>query len=168
MRATLNLCFLLGAIFAIVSSTTKAQSPCFNHSGHEAIDDQAFAKGEMLNAKDRFQFWFAHLGDAQAQERGKTEWQIHIDWSIQDHGPVENEIQKTWWNGLPVSIWAECICPPGEGRKTAMKIAIDRAKAGDCKSAALITVSTQLHNPEALDTFHHTDANEFCKYLKSK
>lgn len=166
MRLTAHLLCETGLAIAL-SIPAIAQCPTTFTSYPNAVD-QKFAQGQPLNAKDRFQFWFSHLTELErAKESPKPEWQVHIDWSIQDHGPVETEIQKEW--RLNLHIYDECICSPGaEGRKTAMKIAIRDAKAGDCSTAGLITVSTQLHNPEAIDVFHHTDAEEFCKYLKTK
>jgi hypothetical protein len=172
MHGTLFVRFLLCiVVIASLSSGIAGQTgTSAHHAGDATLADQTFAKEQILNAKDRFEFWFAHLPDLErAKEKNKNEWQIHVDWSIQDHGFVESNIQKVWRDELTPPIYEECIWAPGaEGRKTAMKIAIADAKAGDCKNAGLITVSTQLHNPEAIDTFHTTDPQEFCKYLKAK
>ena len=168
MREKLILLVLLLSVLVIGVPGARAQQlPCLNHAGYSGQADQVFAKNQNPNAKDRFEFWFAHLNELQkAQENKNPEWKIHIDWSIQDTGFVEPDIQKTW--AIDLHIINQCICPPGQGRKTAMQIAIKDAKADDCQTAGLITVSTQLHNPEAIDVFRKTDAQEFCKYLKSK
>jgi hypothetical protein len=163
-RALIVCRILLLTVFATILSA-PAMGQDQNHDKDKAtLEDQTFAKGENPYAKDRFEFWFAHVNKDQIAH--ENEWQLHVDWSIQDHGFVEPEIQKEW---VKLGIYHECLWAPGaEGRKTAMKIAIQDAKAGHCDKAGLITVTTQLHNPEAIDTFRKTDPKELCKYLKGK
>ena len=107
---------------------------------------------------------------------GLQEYQLHVNWSVQDQGYCEPDVQKDV-NGLDktynTTIYAQCIAttqygpPPGvttpsgtvvRGRACVMQYAIAVAKKsaqpkgtlGEAAFAVLLTIATQRHNDGAV------------------
>lgn len=79
---------------------------------------------------------------------GRPCWQVDLEWSMGNDGPVESNIRAEWQT---LGILGPCI--HGRGRITAMALAIDAAKHGFDERAYRIARSTQMHNPSAIQHF---------------
>jgi hypothetical protein len=100
-----------------------------------------------------------------------NEWQRNVEWSINDSGRCEEPIQKEWARLdqlYHTDLVLYCLGTGGEGRRTAMQIAIDCAKHKFDQKALDITVSTQMHNSPAAQTIVKAGAWPVAQYLRGK
>jgi hypothetical protein len=97
------------------------------------------------------------LATARAQ---RPEWQVHIDWAIQDQGPADC---PALYEEAGV---ADCI--NHGGRACVMQKAIYLAKKDDIQVAMRLTLITQCHNQEAQHSIAAAGANAVHDYLKQK
>src|SRR5947209_8327275 len=96
------------------TSTSKGSSPT---SG----TGQKYVWTGIKDSNKRFTAWKKKQGPGFAAEE---EYKIHIDWSIQDRGFVEPQIQKVWRDELKPPIYQQCLFTTPTGRVCAMRIAI--------------------------------------------
>lgn len=108
---------------------------------------------------------------------GKPDWQLHLDWSTQDQGFCEPDVQKDFdridrqWG---TNIYQACVYPAQfatrVGRACAMQFAIASAKQHTVKADALawnIAVATQRHNDGAVKSLVGA-GNQVAAYLRTK
>jgi hypothetical protein len=115
--------------------------------------------------------------DKQLAGQKKPDWQLHLDWSLQDQGSIEQEVGYDFYvidKNYKTNIYADCVYPTGlskVGRACAMEFAVHYAKtktiAGDSVSA-LIGIGTQEHNPGAVQSLRAAGVNQIAAYLRTK
>jgi hypothetical protein len=97
------------------------------------------------------------FGTARAE---KPDWQLHIDWAIQDKGAVDCPAQYYEVGA------SDCVYH--DGRACLMQRAISFAKNNNNHSAMRLTLITQCHNQQAQQAISSAGVDAVGDYLRQR